>query len=114
MQDSNSETGFIFYELEIPRLQFETPRFRDPPKICRDPLFFKDHSIPLNLFKHNARFYNELETRNLYGGVTTTMPVAHDKALRTDDAPVLSDYILKGICNRGGGAAIINIFFFFC
>ena len=35
------------------------------------------------------------------------MPVAHDKALRTDDAPVLSDYILKGICNRGGGAAII-------
>ena len=42
------------------------------------------------------------------------MPVAHDKALRTDDAPVLSDYILKGICNRGEGAAIINIFFFFC
>ena len=38
--------------------------------------------------------------------------VAHDIALRTDDAPVLSDYVLKGICNRGGGAAII--FFFFC
>ena len=38
--------------------------------------------------------------------------VAHDIALRTDDAPVLSDYVLKGICNRGGEAAII--FFFFC
>ena len=61
--------------------------------------------------KHNVRFFKELETRNLYGGVTTTMPVAHDKALRTDDAPVLSDYILKGICNRGGGAAIIFLFF---
>ena len=38
--------------------------------------------------------------------------VAHDIALRTDDAPVLSDDILKGICKRGGGAAIS--FFFFC
>ena len=42
----DSKTRFIFYELEIPR-QFETPKFRDTPKICRDPLFYKDHSIPL-------------------------------------------------------------------
>ena len=48
-RDSNfkirdSETRFIFYELGI-----ETLRFRDSPKICRDPLIFKDHSAPLLL-----------------------------------------------------------------
>ena len=42
-----SETRFIFYELEIPWLYFEVPRFWDSPKISRDPSFFKDQSIPL-------------------------------------------------------------------
>ena len=46
-QNARFRDPLYFFELEIPRLQFETPRFRDPPKICRDPLFFKDHSIPL-------------------------------------------------------------------
>ena len=57
LRDSNFkmrdfETCFIFYELEILRLQLETPKFRDSPKICRDPLFFKDHSIPLQALSY--------------------------------------------------------------